>query len=814
MKKIRFATDVFPHLVAVVVFLVVTVFFFNPIFFENKTLEQYDIQQYLGTSKAISDFRERTGEEPLWTNSVFSGMPAYLISVQWGNQAVVFMKMILGMGLPHPVVNIFIGFVCYYILLLAFGVRPWLAIGGALAFGLSTYLIVGLSAGHNSRIGAIAFLPLVMAGIHLTFSRRRILGFGVVASGLALHLRENHLQMTYYLLLIVGAYGIVRLIEFIREKRAKEFFINVGLLIPASVIAAGTFFGQFWAITEYTKYSIRGKLELTQPGRSNETGLTRDYAFQYKYGILEPMTLLIPEFYGGGSGKFFVQDRDSESYKALVNSGDQQTANQLAQYTSAYWGPQTATAAPYYAGAITVFLFVLGILFADKKFVWWLVPVSVLSIMLSWGDSFPSFNYFMFDYFPGYNKFRSVNFALIIILFSMPLLGFLGIEQLWRNGLDKKAKKKLLVALGCTAGLCLFFILFAGIFNYTRDIEEGLPGWFLSALADDRQSLLRADAFRSIVFIAAVFILLYFDVRRRIAPAAVYGLLALLITIDLAVVNKRYFTEANFKRKRENPFAALTEADKEILRDKSYYRVYNLQGAFVEARTSYHHHSIGGYHGAKMRRYQDLYDSCIIAETRQLYADAQQQFKFGDYGTINMLNVKYIVFGPGRENIIVNDHANGPAWFVREITRVNTPDEELASTCDDNTKTTAVVNATEFDVSDLHADSAASISLVENTLNYLKYQSSSAADGLAVFSEIYYPEGWIATIDGEEATILRANYVLRALEIPAGDHVIEFRFMPRAYTVGNKVSSASSWLVLIVLLGTLGWSVRNSKAKG
>ena len=812
MKKIKFTEHVLPHAIAIVVFLLVTIFFFKPVFFDSKVLEQTDIQQFIGSSKTIVDYRKQTGKEALWANSMFSGMPAYLVSVNWGNKPVSYLKLVLSVGLPHPINNIFLSFLCYYIMLLAFRVRPYLAIGGAIAFGLSSYMIIGLSAGHNGRIGAIAFMPLIMAGIHLAFSHRKILGIGVTTAGLALHLRENHLQITYYLMLIVAVYGIIRLLEAIREKKIGDFVKTIAMIIPAALIGAGTFFGQFWAITEYTRFSIRGPSEIAKTVNKDNEALSKEYAFAYKYGIWEPMTLLIPQFYGGTSGNFFVSDRSSASYNALVNSGDNKTANQLANYTSAYWGPQSFTVGPYYGGAIIIFLFVVGILFADKKYVWWLVPLSILSLMLSWGDSFASFNYFMFDYFPGYNKFRSFNFALIIILFAMPLLGFLGLEKLLSVGVDKTVKKKLVIAFAASGGVCLLLLLFAGMFDFMKDIEAQLPAWFTDAMAKDRKSLFRADAFRSFAFISAIFIVLYFDVARKISAIGFYAFVILMITLDLAIVDKRYFTDENFKRKRDNSFVALTEADQEILKDKSYYRVYNLESPFLEARTSYHHHSIGGYHGAKLRRYLDFYDSCLIKQTQQMINDFRQnKIDFTKYSAMNMLNIRYFVYGPQRDNIFYNTAANGSAWFVGDAVKVNSPAEELATVCSVNTKTTAVIDASKFSIPKIDYDSTASLSLKEYAPPFLKYESKSQVNGLAVFSEIYYP-GWKATIDGKEAQILRADYLLRALEVPAGNHTIEMRFEPRAYMVGNKVTIASSWLALLILLGSIGWSFRQNSA--
>ena len=812
MKKIDFYKDVVPHAVAVLVFLIVTVLFFNPIFFDNKTLDQHDIQQATGSSKSIANYRAATGEEALWAPSMFSGMPAYLVSLRWSDGPVVWVKKIMALFLPHPIANVFLAFLCYYILLLSFGVRPYLAIAGGLAFGLSSYMIIGLGAGHNARIGAIAFMPLVMAGIHLTFSKKRLIGFAVVTLGLALHLRENHLQITYYLMLIVLVYGLVQLIYAYREKQIKDFFTNVIILIPTVIVAAGSFFGQFWAIKEYEHYSIRGPSELVKPNSTEAVdGLSKSYAFAYNYGIWEPSTLLIPNFYGGSSATAFVSDQKSESYKALVNASDNQLANQLVEYTTAYWGPQSGTAGAYYAGSIIIFLFVVGILLADKKYVWWLVPLSVLSIFLSWGDSFSTFNYFMFDYFPGYNNFRSFSFALIIILFAMPLLGMIGLEKVFSNELTKDVKRKLLIAFGATGGVCLLILLFAGMGSFAREGESQLPAWFLKALHADRRSLMRDDALRSLLFIASIFILLYFNVAKKISEFGFYAFLIFMVTMDLSWVDKRYFGKDKFQGKRENTFIVPNNADQEILKDKSYYRVYNLRSPWTEARTSYFHHSLGGYHGAKLRRYQDLYDSCIIPQTALMASDWQtRKLGFEKYGALNMLNTKYIVFGAEANNIITNPAANGNAWFVKELTRVSSPTEELKKTGEINTRDVAVIDNSKFKTQDLKIafDSAAIILLKEYTPPHIKYESQSSVDGLAVFSEIYYPKGWHAFIDGKETEILCADYVLRALAVPAGKHEIEFKFEPQPYLIGNKVTLASSWMVLLISLGCFGWSMK------
>ncbi|PZR33976.1 MAG: hypothetical protein DI538_17260 [Azospira oryzae] len=813
MRKITFS-DIVPHFIAFIVFLVVTFTFFSPLFFENKALDQHDIQQFLGSSKSLRDYRDANGEEGLWATNMFSGMPAYLVNLQWSDGVVVTFKKVLSVFLPHPVRNIFLAFICYYILLLAFKVRPYLAIAGALAFGLSSYLIIGQMAGHNARIGAAAFMPLVLAGIHLAFHKKRILGFGVTALGLALQLRENHLQMTYYLVLMVAVYGLIQLIAAIREKQIPEFIKTVGILIPAAVIAAATFFGQFWAITEYTRYSMRGPSELIKPGEAKGLdGLSKDYAFAYNYGVKEPMTLLIPNFYGGSSRYAFVMDPKSETYKALVNSSNNELANQLQNYSTAYWGPQSGgTLGAYYGGAIIVFLFVVGILFADQKYVWWLVPISAFALMLSWGDAFKTFNYFMFDHLPGYNKFRSVNFALIMILIAMPLLGMIGLEKVLSGELTKEAKRKLIIAVSSTAGLCLLIILFAGTSSFMREGESQLPAWFLNALRADRKSLLQNDAFRSLAFIVVVFAALFFNVHKKISANGFYAFLIIAVLIDMVVVDKRYFTKENYQRKKGSTPIEATAADQEIGKDKDYYRVYSLMGSWSsDALTSYYHQSLNGYHGAKLRRYQDLYDSCIANETNEFISDLRAgRIELEKLGVINMLNTRYFLLGPGKADVLPNESANGAAWFVNEIVLVNSANEELKKTGEIDTKKVAVVDSRQSTIDNrpLTVDSLSSITLVEHKPAQLKYESQSSADGFAVFSEIYYPKGWHATIDGKEVPILRANYVLRALPIPAGKHVIEFRFEPKPYLIGNKITWASSWILLLVVVGSIGWSLK------
>ncbi|UII23807.1 YfhO family protein [Fulvivirga ligni] len=814
--KINFKRQVLPHVIAVLAFLIVTIIFFSPVFFDSKSISQEDINQWKGGAQELIDYRNETGEEGLWNNSQFAGMPAYLVNIQWSDGIISGIKRVASLWLPHPVCNIFLAFLCFYIMLLAFKVRPYLAIAGALAFGLSSYMIIGLGAGHNARIGAIAFMPLVIAGIHLTFTKNKILGFGLTTVATALELREGHPQITYYLFMILVVYGIVQLVSFVKTNRTKDFAITIALLLVAGVIALGTSLGRMWSTYEFSKYSQRGKSELSTSLSENENteGLSKSYAFKYSNGILEPFVMMIPDYYGGSSGHLLVQDKDSEVLKALQRINDPQTANQLARYTSSYWGSQPYTA-PYYAGAVICLLFAIGCAFAEKKYIIWLAVVSVLGIMLSWGSNFDSFNYFLFNYLPGYNKFRSVTFTMIMPMLAMPLLGLIGLENLLSKGLNKETQKKFFIALGATGGFCLLVIVFAGMASFTREGEGQLPLWFLKALQDDRKSLLRGDAFRSLIFILIGFALIFFHLKKKLSFGIMAAALALIVLIDLWNVDSRYFGKDNYKRSRDNSFFNLTEADKEIKKDKDLsYRVYNPQGTFMDARTSYYHQSLGGYNGARLRRYEELFNGCIQKETNELISSIQNGGRsVSGYGVLNMLNTKYIVFGATKNAILKNDEALGNAWFAPSIKKVNSADEEFAATCEIDPSKEAVIDVSKFSVAENSYDASASIKLLKHKPNELVYESNSSKDGIAVFSEIYYPKGWTATIDGNESEIIRANFVLRALNVPAGKHTITFTFAPAAYTVGDSIALIACILMLVIFLGSIAWSFKQKASE-
>jgi hypothetical protein len=803
MPKINFKEQILPHLIAILIFLLITVAYFKPVFFDHKSLSQHDILQWRGGAQELLDFREQQGEEALWTNSMFGGMPGYLISTKWGIGLLSGVQSVITLGLPHPVKLVFLSFLCFYILLIVFKVRPYLAIAGALAFGLSSFNIIGLGAGHNSRIAAIAYMPLVLAGVHLAFTRSRLAGLALTALALALELHANHLQITYYLALIILIYLLAQGISAMRQKQFANYFKTGMALLLAAVLALGTFLGSFMSTMEYSKYSIRGKSEITQSENENADGLNKSYAFQYSNGIFEPATLLIPNILGGSN----QQALSTDSHVANFMRKNGVAENQIAQQISAmptYWGQQPNTA-PYYAGAITIFLFVLGIIMADRKLLAWTIPMIILGVVLSWGSNFSSFNYFMFDYFPGYNKFRSVTFAMIMTIMLVNLLGFIGLERLFGKGDSKETLRQLIIAFGITGGLSIILAMVAGIFSFSGAIDARLPDWLINPLMADRKAMLQADAFRSFVFILLAAAVIFAAIKSKVKYSVAALILIALVVFDLWTVDKRYLDESKFSRNVNRNHFSTTEADKVILNDEdANFRVFDLINPWNDARTSYYHKSLGGYHGAKLRRYQDLITSGLAGEQQQVITSLQESGSLPtSMNIINMLNTKYLVAGPSAQAVIPNYEAYGNAWTANNIQLVNNPDEELAATVQLNAKTNAIVDQSKFSEAKAGYSGQGTITLTSYQPNELKYNASLTGESFVVFSEIYYPEGWQATIDGQPAKILRANYVLRSLEVPLGEHEIIFSFKPKVYSYGNIVTTSSAILILLIVIGTL-----------
>ena len=790
-----FRRDVLPHVLAIFLFLLLTITYFSPIFFEDKTLPQGDVLQFRGGAKEIIDYREQTGEEALWTNSMFSGMPAYLISTRYPGDLFRYVHQLFTLGLPPLAFNIFLTLVCAYVLFASMGMSVWLAIVGAIAMAFTSYNFVILEAGHNTKSIAIAYAPLVLAGLLYTYRRNIWIGAALFSLGLALHVRANHLQITYYLMLMVLIFGLIELVSAIRKKALGPFLQKSAVLVLGAVLALGVSFGRIYTTASYGQYSMRGGSELQAAETAGTaSGLEHEYAFQYSYGISETMTLLIPEFYGGASGGRV--DPGSATYQTFSQMGvpPGQLRDMRIPY---YWGDQPILGGPVYVGAIVCFLFVLGLLVANKRLRYWLLGATVLSVLLAWGRNFPAFNNFIFDYLPGYNKFRAVSMTLVIAQWAMPLLAVVALYRVLRTADPKAMQRQVLIALGITGGICLLVALFAGSASFVGAMDERLAQaqYPLGAIRADRESMMRGDAFRSLTFILLAGGLLYLYLRKTVsATVAVVGV-GLLMLVDLWTVNKRYLSSDDFQHNVVQNFFQPTPVDQAILRDQDlHYRVFNAPNPFSDARTSYFHKSIGGYHGAKLQRYQDV---------------IEQHLAQGNTKVFDMLNTRYIITGQQEQPVQRNPNALGNAWFVEQVKTVNTPDEELAALKDFDAATEAVVDVSKFQVPQTQFSAqGSSIKLTEYQPNYLKYEATAAQDGLVVFSEIYYPEGWNAYIDGNPVPHIRANYILRALPVPAGNHVIEFRFEPRQYAAGNTVSLVSSVLLLLALVGAVFYGVR------
>ncbi len=813
MPTINFKKQILPHLVALAVFLFVTVLFFGPIFFSNKTLRQEDIVQGQGITKVTRDYNETTDDVALWNPSLFGGMPTYLVGLNYGGDVVLRqLQNVFSFWLPRPSSIFFKSMLCFYILLLVYRVRPYLAIAGALAYGLSTFAVISIGAGHNWKVEAMAYMPLVLAGVHTAFTRNYLWGFALTALALALEINSNHPQITYYLLFVVIFYGASGLIFAARENRLPFFFKTVGVLSLAALLAVGANLGRLWTTYEYSTYSTRGPSELTstvQDPSVETTDADRDYVFQWSIRKMEVLTLLIPNFFGGANNLDI--GTNSKLGDALKSNGAQR--QQIEQYTAnapTYWGGKPSTGGPVYVGAIIVFLFVLGGFIVDKRQRYWLLAITLFSIMLAWGRFFPPLNYTLYEYLPLYNKFRTVEMTLVMAMLAMPLLGFLALEKVVAEpnlpGLDKK----LLYAGGGVAGLLLLVIAFAGVADFEGARDAGQPAWFVEALQDDRASLMRGDAWRSLFLVAAGFALLFFYRKQKVSLPILAGVLTVLVALDLTLVDRRHFTTESFVRNPARQATEATQADEFIVSKRAPHdRVLNLQvSPFQNGTTSYFHSSVGGYHAAKLKRYQDVIDRHLSGEINALVTNLQNgQKDFSDTEALNMLNTRFVMAGPTSNAVIENPQALGSAWLVKQVKPVANPDEAIAAIEDTDLATTAIVNQSEFSIADTY-DATGSIQLAEAGVNEMVYEADVPKASLAVFSEVYYPEGWTATIDDQEVPVLRANYVLRALEIPPGKHTIRFRFAPRSYTIGNSVTVGASVLLVLSVLLALGMSFR------
>jgi len=783
-----------PHVIIVLLFVLVSFAYFTPLL-EGKRIDGHDVKTWIGMSKEISDYRDSTGEEALWTNSLFSGMPAYQISVKYSSNLVRYIDKIISLGFPRPANLLFLYLLGFYLLLISLNIDYRIAAIGAFAYAFSSYFFIIIQAGHMTKAHAIAYLPMVVAAVLYTYRGKMMLGGVLTALAVALQIFSNHYQITYYLLLVLIIIGFSQLYKDFKSDNLASFFKRSGILILAAILAAGTSFTRLKTTLDYGKETTRGKSELTNNLDNKTQGLDKDYATQWSYGVAESMTLLIPNFYGGSSANSVLSIEDSETLDFLRKFKNKKLANSLAQFkSSSYWGEQPIVSGPTYLGAIVIFLFVLGILLVNNRLRSWVLLATIMSLMLAWGKNFMPLTEFFLDYFPAYNKFRAVSMILIIAEFTVPLLAFVALNKFLTNDSNKR-ESILKNAFYITGGVTLLFALAPSIFLdflSEKDISPlaagvNTPNGFLDSLALDRSSLLVADAWRSFSFIIISFLTLLMFVKQKLKKQYVIILLGVFIVSDMWNVNKRYLNDESFVRKNKMkvPYKP-TQADNFILQDKDpNFRVFNQSvSTFNDASTSYFHKSIGGYHGAKLKRYQELIEFHISK---------------GNMNVLNMLNTKYFISQDGR--VQQNPSALGNAWFIANPIIVKNADEEIAALSDFTPNEKVIIDqrfASFVEDSNYNIDGS-SIDLDIYKPNYLKYTSQTQFPALAVFSEIYYKDGWNVYVDGEKSDYFRANYVLRAMQVPAGNHTIEFKFEPKVYKIGEGISLASS-IILILLL--------------
>ena len=762
---------------------------------QGKQIFQSDIVQYTGMAKEQNDFRATDDVEPYWTNSAFGGMPTYQLGAKYPHDYIGTIDDALRF-LPRPADYLFLYFLGFYGLMLVLKVDPLKAFFGALAFGLSTYLIIILGVGHNAKAHAIAYMPLVIAGFILVFQKKYILGGLITLFATALEINANHFQMTYYLLiflLILAAYFIY---QQVKEKEYKSLLYSFGILAAAGILAIGANATNLLATSEYADFSIRGKSELTfnPNGSKNETtsSMSKDYITEYSYGVMESFNLIAPRLFGGSNNE--AVGKDSNMYEFMIGQGvPEDQATDFVSGMPTYWGDQPIVAAPAYIGIVVFFLAILALFIDKRKIKYVFLSGSIVALVLSWGKNFPVLTDFFIDYVPMYDKFRAVSSIQVVLELCIPVLAIMGLQSFFK--LDKKLQWKALyetTILGL--GIILILFLSKSMFSFSGGndayFQESYGPEFVNALKLDRMSLYSADLLRSGFFIVLTAGVLWLFIKDRFAQNTAIIIVGLLMVSDLFFVDKKYVSGKDFVSgsQVEVPFQE-SPSDAEILKDTANYRVFEV-GDIMGARASYFHKSIGGYSAVRPRRMQQLIDYQISKNNLEV---------------LNMLNVKYVIQKDkeGKEFPVSNPDVNGNAWFVSQVKLVNSADEEMKALDSLDSKEVAVVNSKDFDIKNtaFAKDSSSTITLENYKPNYLKYVSNNSKEGLAVFSEMYYGKGWNAYIERKSADHIRVDYVLRALNIPAGKHTIEFKFEPQVIKTGSTITLISSIGMLLLLVG-------------
>ncbi|WP_372918834.1 YfhO family protein [Salegentibacter sp.] len=794
-----------PHIVVFLGFIIISLLYFSPVL-QGKKIFQSDIVQYTGMAKEQNDFRAETGEEPYWTNAAFGGMPTYQLGANYPHNYVKKLDSVLRF-LPRPADYLFLYFLGFYILLLTLKLDFKLAFLGALAFGFSTYLIIILGVGHNAKAHAIAYMPMVLGGIILTFRQKFWAGFILLAIAMALEIGANHFQMTYYLLLLVIVLGIAYLVDAFRKGLIPQYFKALGVMVVAVIVAIGANATNLLATQEYTQFSTRGDTGLTiEPDGSEATGSGLDYSYitEYSYGIVETFNLFIPRFMGGSNAEKL--DEDSNIYQAIIELGASPAqAADFAENAPTYWGDQPFVGAPAYIGATVLFFFVFALFLIRGRLKWWIIGGSVLALLLSWGKNFEFLTEFFIDFVPLYNKFRAVSSIQVIIELCVPVLAIVGLSRLFSKEISVDKKEYALKWAGIiTGGLALFFLLFKSVlFDFAGASDAGLRQQlgmdFMRALKEDRKEIFTADAIRSLILVGLCFGLIWFYLKGKIKENLLIGAFAILILFDLVGVDRRYVNNDDFvnAKQMDEPFQP-TEADLQILQDESHYRVFDVSGSpFNTGRTSYFHNSVGGYHAAKPGRMQDLFDFYISQNNMDI---------------LNMLNVKYFIVPAegGEPQTQQNPAAYGNAWLVNELEWVADANEEILKLAETDLQNVAISDEKFKEIAPEKSQWSGSgeIDLISASPNEMVYEFQSDEQQLAVFSEMYYKPGWQAYLDGEPVEHFRVNYVLRAMEVPAGNHEITFRFEPEVVNTGSGIALASSIVLVLAILGGLFYGFR------
>lgn len=799
-----------PHIIAIVVFVIVSVIYCKPAL-EGKVLQQSDVTHWKGMAKDIQDYRDtHDGVAPLWTNNLFSGMPGYQIATNNNNLVSYYASDVFSLFLPKPIRFFLLACLGFYFLGLVLRVNPYVAMIGAIGYAYATYDPVIISVGHDTKMLSIAYLPAALGGLLMIFDGRYWLGAAFTALFTSILVYQNHYQIVYYFLIIVAFLSVARMIQWIREGKIKQMVTAFGFALVAGAIGILVNAVMLFTTYDYSKATIRGgqaalNLDSSAVKKVNKGGLDTGYAFLYgSYGQAETMTLLIPDMYGGSLRPLGEDSKLVETLQSKNLPPD--FVNQLYSYIPSYWGAQPGHAGPVYLGAVICMLFVFGMFYIKSGHKWWLFAVTILALLMSWGKNFAAFNTFMFEYLPMYNKFRAPAMILIIPQLSFSFLGILALQQAFYGKDDKayiwdKLKKSGYVMAGLFALATLFYISF----DYKNERDKGLQQQLtqmmnndgtiakeiINAAVEDRKDIFRADLLRSLFFAGAAFLVLYGFTRRNLK--AQYAAIALLVltTFDLLPVGKRYLNADNFLDPDQNEAVFTpTAADQMILQDKDpHYRVFNLTtDPFNDAITSYHHESIGGYHAAKLSLYQDLIENQLAKQPMNMQV-------------MDMLNTKYFIVpdSSGQPQAQRNPGALGNAWLVKQIRYVKDPAEEMKALNSFTARDEAIIQE-QFKPSVPFPpvpDSTATIRMEKNENDIVIYQFQSLSNQFAVFSEVYYDRGWKAFIDGKETPIVKTNYVLRGLAVPAGKHTIEFRFEPRSYIMGHRITAICQILLLL-----------------